>query len=92
MADANDISSKSYLRYQTGRFARSVKAINAVNTNKRVFISYQYQHDPYDVFRVPDGNMSTLRGRDVQHIIQVGFKKLAKDILRRSDLTFSFQG
>lgn len=71
------------LRYQTGRFARSVKVTSIRNTNREVYINYTYQRYPYDTF-LPGGRLNPPLERDPRLIIGSAIRDIAIKYIHRN--------
>lgn len=72
------------LEFQTGRFARSVKAVNILQT-KQGFpsIEYTYQRDPYQVFEMGLGRSPwATPQRDPRKLIDTSIREIAAEMLR----------
>ena len=76
MKTSADASNKSYLRYQTGRFARSAKVERLTQTRAQLNVGYSYQEYPYATFSPPEGKQSS-HGRDPKRYIA----KSVRDII-----------
>ena len=69
---------KPYLESRTGRFARSVRAIDTTKTAKgHVSVGYTYQRDPYGVYETTSGTRFADGDRDPRKIIDQSIRELA---------------
>lgn len=82
-------SSPDYLRYQTGRFARSAEAMSASVSDGNLNVLYNYLRDPYESLYTSngkyagsgDGRWWSFRGRDVEYIIEQAITDIAKELI-----------
>ena len=72
MEDRGAAPDRNYLRYQTGRFARSAQVTHVTNQQGVLHVNYDYMESPYDVFRyAPHG-----KGRDPQRIVEGAIRSI----------------
>ena len=71
------------LRYDTGRFADSVKAVTVTQERGGMLpvVAYTYQRDPYQVFEMGGGNkeFATVE-RDPRGLIEGAIRKAAAEL------------
>jgi hypothetical protein len=72
MRKSGAASSKDYLRYQTGRFAKSAQVQHVAMSRGSVIVDYDYMTNPYESFR--SGNNGP--GRDPQRIIEGAIRQI----------------
>jgi hypothetical protein len=79
MAGSND-STNGPLRYQSGRFAKSVTVTNVGNTRgNSIHVYYRYMNNPYSVF-AKGGDLYTPQ-RDVNTLIDRSIREIAQEIV-----------
>jgi len=82
MRDSSAPASKSYLRYQTGRFAESAKLLILNRQDSGIYFGvYTYQKDPYAVFE-PGRSKGTV-GRDPRLYIEGAAREIAMRVLKK---------
>ena len=77
MESSGAAPSPSYLRYQTGRFARSARVITVMDRPRAegVNIWYTYMEDPYETFKGKGHG----RGRNPEFIISSAIREIMQD-------------
>lgn len=83
MAPPTVPTSHGYLRYRTGRFARSAVVTRAQAVGNVITILFAYMNNPYDVFNpaVSASSMAS-QGRDPTRYIGESIRQLAQSVVR----------